>query len=242
MNKGLDPQGLKFTEFSNYAGERHRSVTVDAHHPEVPYRIRVTMTHDRDVHPSGTWDINTIGRLHDHESAHTPLFYSRKNANTIGPGVIRALARHLKQTYGVQRVTGWRITGVRRGGSKNSTPNVLLKADHSLAIDEVANTGFRLTLHVKHPKSPHTVRVNMTRNTLSGIPDSWNVDSVHAVDKWGLEVPGAFHRRFSNTMGPTAMRQLARHLKENYGVHQVQAYRATGMRGVGHKNVNIRLR
>jgi predicted small metal-binding protein len=66
----------------------------------------------------GAWYVRGIYHADPHTGEELRNTYSRDRANVFGPGVMRQIARHLKATYGMTRLAGFRVTGMRAQGGR----------------------------------------------------------------------------------------------------------------------------
>lgn len=193
----------------------------------------------RDEHQPGEWTVRNITPHHDNWADKlSPSGYGAMRGK-FGPGHMRELASHLKERYGIQTLTGYRVTGMRaRAGKPGDATVALTKSqatfrtlDADWGDDEPGHQ--RLSVEMMHPNQEQGAVVHLWRHEQMD-PGHYHLADVEPIDHT-LSIPGkAYSRNFSNRLGPSVLRQAARYLKETHGVTKVTGFRVTGARFPGH--------
>lgn len=118
--------------------------------PGQPHDLRIDLARHPKLHAEGHWDISMVGRAKG--SGYHPEEVAAQNA--FGPRQVRALATHLKTTYGIKSVSGHRVSGARQ--KANAT-------EKDVRVD--LGKGLRLAAHQPFP-------VQAGANTKA--PDDWH--------------------------------------------------------------------
>lgn len=149
----------------------HRLLSVEMMHPDQQQGAVVHLWRHDKMEP-GHFHLSDVEPV-DHTQSIDGKLYSRNFANRLGPAVIRQAARYLKQTHGVTKLTGFRITGARHqghgeNGAEEGTPvETVIK---SLERDTPRTV---LTLR----SSVHVARPTESRAALA--PDDWHEEGTH---------------------------------------------------------------
>lgn len=193
----------------------------------------------RDEHQPGEWTVRNITPHHDNWADKlSPSGYGAMRGK-FGPGHMRELASHLKERYGIQTLTGYRVTGMRaRAGRPGDATVALTKAQ----ADEPPYY-FHLEHEKQHALGLHEKRFRIVDNTrghrvevqlhrYEEDPEGrWKVRDVTPIDRAGSD---AYDRRHANQIGPATIRAFVRHLQQEHGVTSLVGNRVTGARHPGH--------
>ena len=219
----------------DFEEDGHRMLTLDLLHPDGVNHARLalfggperkTKGYVADIFPIPHGDFVAEGDM------------DRKYANQIGPAGIRHVARHLRDTYGITKVSGMRVTGARNpghgseGGSGKPVTRDLAKALHIEEEEHDPNRTIRLKV-ARHDNPDIHVHVSLSHDDTAHMDGHWVVDNITPQAKPSQY--GVSYSTHKNQFGATHMRALVQHLQKHYGVESVEGRRVTGARAEAQK-------
>lgn len=212
-----------------------RRLTVNMTHVPTGHMIETALERDAKM-PEGTWDVRMIQRPSSQKQGKT--WDDPKNIGALGVTGVRALVRHLKDNYGVSKLSGFRVSGVRRNKPIKdihvsvSLEKAITEPPHYFhtELDRTYNDGALHRKRFRLVENASGNRVEASLHREHGDPEGqWKI-SFEPVPEDG----SGFDRKFANKMGPATIRSFARFLKTEHGVKSVIGQRVTGARNPGH--------
>lgn len=199
---------------------------VEMQHPTTKHPVKVSLAR-HDQMPRDHWHVAMVGR----PAKKGYIKQESRAINKYGPAVVRDLARHLRSTYAINSVSGYRVSGAR---SRNHQ-EVHVDLHKALNIRELHHTpGQILHLEFQHQDEPKRVnRIYLSRDPVRHPPGIWTIgDIVPKSDKpsYAQDDEETEYLKNQNKFGVKNIRQLASHLKEKYGIRAVKGTRVTGVR------------
>lgn len=236
-----------FTERTNLKSDEFHAVELQVMHPDGKQGMAIHMMRDH-KDPEGHWSIVNVDPVDETLSidGHT---HSRAFANRLGPAVVRQTVRHLKEKYGVKKVNGFRMTGVRFAGQPDDSDSIDKRDSQRISVDfgkSAAGQEPPYYIHTELDKQYDEGRLHSKRfrivDSATGhrAQATLHRQSHHPEGEWKISfsaVPedgGGFDRKHANKLGPATLRGFARFLKEKHGVEKVTGERVTGIRNPGH--------
>lgn len=238
-----------FREHLNLKNDEFHAVELEVTHPDGKQGMAIHMMRSHDD-PEGQWSVHNIDPV-DHTLSIDGHTHSRAFANRLGPAVIRHTVRHLKEKYGVKKIDGFRVSGVRFAGQPDDHDAIEERDSQRINVDLGKSTAGQEPPHYFHTeldkvygegktamhekrfrivdnRRGHRAEVELTRHAADQ-DGSWHI-SIGPVPEDG----GGLHRKHANKIGPSTIRALARFLRTEHGVKQVYGQRVTGARNPGH--------
>lgn len=203
-------KALHFEEVVHRPGKEIEVHATPQDNPNCTVRINISR-YPQEQKPEGTWWVQNIESVD--RSPHT--------INTFGPRHVRELFTHLRVHYGVQRLEGGRSSGARARAQKKDR-SIAMDLIKALVITEVHRDAGNILLTAHHADDPSVgVRVGLSHGDHH--PEGvWHVDGIMPAKK------GASWEESAGRFGAHHIRELARHVRDTYGVKLLYGMRTSG--------------